>query len=252
MTVNNHPSKKILGLGCSFTNPEYVYQSRGYDLGPWPMWPELIGKHYNKPVLNLGENGAGNPYMLEQLLDHFDDPDIDIVCMLATEWPRRHITLTKDKWVKVNTTWARRDTAHKLKPLTAEYFNYTDYKGNQPSEHNFMFTAEDETRNFFNIIHTMQRLCHSHNKRFLVLKGLVALPFTKIAAHDAHQTILRVSKEYESKIDTTDLIDWPFTSPSWLERHNYNKELVLSMTHHPTPEGQQDIANRFIERIGDL
>jgi len=257
MTVNTHPSKKILALGCSFTDKEYSPKKGPFANQSWWMWPELIGHNYKQEVLNIGRRGNNNVTIFHQLITkvtHHDD--IDTVIMLSTEWCRRpNLNPVVTRFDKNNTLYQRsRAVPVDDSPLHTTHpslLSKQDIKQRWWGDYYWYWhhhvTIEEEIHTFFRHLKAMQVFCKYHNKRFIVMQGLVPLPFTlfKMEPTKGNQLINNIADEY--RFDTEDLIGFPFTQ-SWL--HTANHKQILSNNMHPNAEGQRDIAKKFIEHIG--
>ena len=81
--------KRVFALGCSFT----AYR--------WPTWADMIGRSQceHAEFINLGRAGAGNPYIVTQLVQahnkfKFCETDLIMVCLLTL--PERTDILTSN------------------------------------------------------------------------------------------------------------------------------------------------------------
>lgn len=246
----------ILALGCSFTDKDFYPKKGPFANQSWWMWPELLGHYYKQEVYNVGRRGNNNITMFQQLISkitHRDD--IDTVIMLSTEWCRR------PGLNPVITRFNRNNTLHRRAPMRLEdSFLHTTHPSLLSKEDikrrwwgdyywywSHHVTIKEEIHVFFRHLKAMQVFCKYHNKRFIVMQGLVPLPFTlfKIEPTIGNQLINDIASEY--KFDTADLIGFPFTQ-SWT--HTATQELFLPNDGHPNAEGQRDIARQFIKHIG--
>ena len=52
--------KKLVALGCSYTENQY----------PFTVWPELLAKKLDMECVNLAKCGKGNEYIYSSILDY--------------------------------------------------------------------------------------------------------------------------------------------------------------------------------------
>ena len=60
----------LLASGCSYTDPTFMSNDKNIpedERGPWPMWPEILGKRHNMSVINKGLDGADNKYIFDSI-----------------------------------------------------------------------------------------------------------------------------------------------------------------------------------------
>ena len=86
--------KKLIVSGCSYTAKEFL--SSAYpDLDTsWPKWPELLGKKLNMKVVNLAQDGAGNRFILQTLLDKIERTSKDKIGLVMAAWSQAN----RDDW----------------------------------------------------------------------------------------------------------------------------------------------------------
>ena len=78
--------KKLIVSGCSFTNKDFISCSYpSYDCS-FPKWPELLGEKLNMEVINLGNSGAGNRYILQTLVEEIEKTSKDEIGLVIAAW----------------------------------------------------------------------------------------------------------------------------------------------------------------------
>jgi len=83
--------KRVFALGCSFT----AYR--------WPTWADMIGRSQceHAEFINLGRAGAGNPYIVTQLVqahNKFKFCETDLVMVMFTNFTREDRYINK-QWI---------------------------------------------------------------------------------------------------------------------------------------------------------
>ena len=81
--------KKLIAIGCSFTE-HYLTSDQSPNLNfDFPRWPEHLSDMLDMECVNLGKSGAGNDYILAKTVDAtLKEKNIGLVVLMWSEWQR--------------------------------------------------------------------------------------------------------------------------------------------------------------------
>ena len=81
--------KKLIAIGCSFTEHSlYSQQSPDVDWD-FPRWPEHLSNMLDMECVNLGSSGSGNDQILAKTLDVvLNEKNIGLIVLMWSEWQR--------------------------------------------------------------------------------------------------------------------------------------------------------------------
>lgn len=120
-------SSKIIVGGCSFTDKSVprlsakqndpvrfrLYEEKGF-IGDWPMWPDIVGEHFDCEVINNASCGNGNERIFLETVKNLMDCNPKEIKFVIVGWSefQRTTYLTKNGWVNdvpdtINNRWAR-------------------------------------------------------------------------------------------------------------------------------------------------
>ena len=78
--------KKLIAIGCSFTERDIHRPNREFY---FPMWPQHLADMLDMECVNLGKAGAGNDYILAKTVDAtLKEKNIGLVVLMWSEWRR--------------------------------------------------------------------------------------------------------------------------------------------------------------------
>jgi len=93
--------KKLIAIGCSFTE-HYLTLGMSPDIDhDFPRWPEHLSNMLDMECVNLGRHGAGNDYILAKTVDAtLKEKNIGLVVLMWSEWRRVGFQRFRDsnKW----------------------------------------------------------------------------------------------------------------------------------------------------------
>jgi len=223
--------EKVLGTGCSFSDPNY----EPYE---YPVWMEIVTKDCD--LTNISEFGQSNNYLIPKLTQTLlADPSYDMVILGLTDWMR-------------HTMWSYRfKFAQRYEECSI------GSKGNR-------FFGERDIENFTREIHeifndtlthlfTLIKVCEHLDKELIVAQIVEPLPeWFKNKSNGVRKLI---DNETFNLIDESceSLVHWPFFdelggSDFYQEVKRLN--LVISEDDgHPNKEGHELIAANFSEAI---
>ena len=81
--------KKLIAIGCSFTE-HYLTSDQSPNLNfDFPRWPQHLADMLDMECVNLGKSGAGNDYILAKTVDvTLNENNIGLVVLMWSEWQR--------------------------------------------------------------------------------------------------------------------------------------------------------------------
>ena len=81
--------KKLIAIGCSFTE-HHLTSSLSPNLNfDFPRWPQHLADMLDMECVNLGKQGAGNDYILAKTVDvMLREKDVGLVVLMWSEWQR--------------------------------------------------------------------------------------------------------------------------------------------------------------------
>ena len=93
---------RVFAFGCSFTN--YT----------WLTWPQIVAHNYNLPLYNFGKSGAGNQYIINQIVQadyfyNFQPEDLVVVCWTNVCREDRYVY---SKWVHTGNIYNSQTPMH--------------------------------------------------------------------------------------------------------------------------------------------
>ena len=93
--------KKLIAIGCSFTE-HYLTLNQSPNLNfDFPRWPQHLADMLDMECVNLGKSGAGNDYILAKTVDAtLKEKNIGLVVLMWSEWRRVGFQRFRDsnKW----------------------------------------------------------------------------------------------------------------------------------------------------------
>lgn len=92
--------KKLIAIGCSFTEHNLSSnQSPNIDFD-FPRWPEHLSNMLDMDYVNLGKSGSGNDQILAKTVDVvLNEKNIGLVVLMWSEWQRVNFQRYKDQSV---------------------------------------------------------------------------------------------------------------------------------------------------------
>ena len=91
--------KKLIAIGCSFTE-HYLNNPMSPDFDHnFPRWPQHLADKLDMECVNLGQCGAGNKYILSKLIDTvLSEKNIGLVVLMWSEWIRQDFQDPANGW----------------------------------------------------------------------------------------------------------------------------------------------------------
>jgi len=277
-------SKYILTTGCSYTDLEY--RSPHYDIKPWPMWPELVGDYLSLPVKNIAKCGAGNDFMLDQLIPIIAKDHMNIDCVMI-QWSAidRWSVYSDDIFLnnpKSDIQNENTQDPHKLvSKERAGYYERLEYSKYLMKRINAKGTIT-LVQLFFQQCLTIERLCRALGIKCVHLQacGHIGLSYVnsalkimgeKFTSHEQHMEWMKqVSSlpEYKELYnEKTTMINFPKTSSIplvkvsddpiyWSVQHLFNsnrdKYRIGPLDSHPSEDGQNLMAEMFYLKYNEV
>lgn len=242
--------KHIYASGCSFTEKDYIIYETQERPG-WPMWPEIVGKKFNLPVINEGNGGSGNDYIERKALRHIveNHENIELVTIAWTQMTRFSIF----EHFNVNTswlldhdpfTWNSEDIVGNMAQFNQTATNFLlDY-----DRINKMYTA------FFQQVLSIQKACEKFGIKYVFACAINPLPssiINHVKWNQNHHFNLWINNPYLEHINKKNFIGWPcmpqmrgFSLDTFLTPIEHT---VSKNDYHPNHVGQQILAKKFTE-----
>lgn len=96
--------KKLIAIGCSFTE-HYLNSDQSPNLNfDFPRWPEHLSNMLDMECVNLGSSGSGNDQILAKTLDVvLNEKNIGLIVLMWSEWRRVGFQRSRDSnyWTHV-------------------------------------------------------------------------------------------------------------------------------------------------------
>ena len=110
--------KKLIAIGCSFTEhylssimtPDFDYN--------FPRWPQHLADKLDMECVNLGRCGAGNKYILSKIVDTvLTEKNIGLVVVMWSQFQRLDFEYSSTRWrhININTDQIKIDWDYKQK-----------------------------------------------------------------------------------------------------------------------------------------
>jgi len=97
--------KKLIAIGCSYTEHN-LFSKQSPDVNfDFPRWPEHLSNMLDMECVNLGKSGSGNDQILAKTLDVvLNEKNIGLIVLMWSEWQRIGFQRRKswNKWRHVN------------------------------------------------------------------------------------------------------------------------------------------------------
>ena len=224
-------SKKILCLGCSYTDKNYRP-----DL-TFLRWPEIFGQELNVEIINLGQTAVGNEKIFYILYDYlYDNSDITDVCILWTGWDRQSFFETDSKDI----------TSSLIMRMIQEY--------ERGLPHGFAykhFSLEKVVNLNLRMFYMTKQLCESKDINYLCSQGISPLQISKLEkfklqGYNAPYDIFNLG-EFTNLCKKNRY--WEGHMPNLLHILDYEnkKEFHISKEDfHPNELGHKAISNYFL------
>ena len=91
--------KKLIAIGCSFTE-HYLNNPMSPDFDHnFPRWPQHLADKLDMECVNLGQCGVGNKYILSKIVDTvLTEKNIGLVVLMWSEWMRQDFQDPANAW----------------------------------------------------------------------------------------------------------------------------------------------------------
>lgn len=246
-------SKHLYACGCSYTEENWHHKKRG--LGPHTMWPAHLGEKLGLDVVNLGEGGMGNDYILTRSTRYILDnhKNIEIV---AIAWSEAHRFSLYETFHFNPTVWLEGSNEDwDTKPRNLGYiwqeqpYSWSKHlmkHMNDFEQYGFIF------KKYLREIYTIQRLCEELNLKYIFFGALAPIIWAPHERYIGRPNLKKelylnqfIDSEYFSKINKKNFIGWPVDEN--LGGHPTTKYLTEEYRlsdGHPNAEGQKLIAKK--------
>lgn len=109
--------KKLIAIGCSYTEHNLTsVHSPDVDWN-FPRWPELLAEKLDMDCVNLAMSGGGNNYILSKILDtHLHQKDIGLVVVMWTKYQRLDFELEEGRWRTITQPYNIKGTKKYITP----------------------------------------------------------------------------------------------------------------------------------------
>ena len=251
----------LLASGCSYTDPRFITPDKNIpesESGPWPMWPEILGKRYNMAVINKGLSGAANKYIFDSIVDEIHtNENIKKVVVVWSSWDRFKTMAHIEHFPLAAAT----DLYHKDFIRNREIYQYeVDYT-------DFFFSGKydigkwvnDAVNSFFRYVYTLATILESKNISYAFYQGCSAFPIGLLTEiknpiqYKESDLLFEIasSSYYNTLRKNRNVIGFPFIKIAGgfnLDHMIGNSEdvRVSELDTHPNAKGQIEFAN-YIE-----
>lgn len=259
----------LLVSGCSFTNYKAVVPDiHKIENTDFDFWPDILSKHLNKKLINVGRVGASNDYISCSVIPHIEEADI--VCILLTDWLR--LSLYNIPGWCLNLSGQPAFSTDHL-PDHLDYIE-SSYRNNKRQmlglELIKNFQEIYQTNNFIgSVVHhqiyknilPLQEICNHRNIKLIIMQGLAPFnlqswllklldyEFTNEGKLDLKIIINEIIK-YEKYINTNNFLGWPIYEEIGGFHWSFGKreDMVMSKHNaHPNKKGHQWLAEQFLQ-----
>jgi hypothetical protein len=205
----------ILAAGCSWTDAQFSTSDQSLkeeDRGPWPMWPEIMGKELNLKVKNVGLSGCDNKYIFDACIDEvWKHTKIDLCVVMWTGWDRfRYLNIQKYPMVTYamanpvgedNKTYADqlivdgKRTEKEVNEFFSQYFLEKDLDEftpfyNQPNDVLKRY-SEDVIDTTFRYMHLLAITLENNNIPYIFVQGIPAFPLGWVSSNYSDEEVLK-------------------------------------------------------------
>jgi hypothetical protein len=253
-------SKHIYACGCSYTQKNWFKTQSDKKIGGWPMWPEILGKHLNLPVVNLAKGGMGNDYILAMSMRYILENYKNIE-LVAIAWSQSSRYMLYDKHHFNPSVWLEGDpqdwNTETGNPGYRHYENPYSYSQFLMNHINSRGELNTLASRYVRHVYTLQKLCEVLNVKYVFAGALRPLQLYEWRQLDNFnekkelQSFTKVDNFYDINIANT--IGWPFqeelggkTLTSSDDFFPYGKNRVNNDS-HPDENGQRIIAQQYID-----
>lgn len=255
-------NKKTIVSGCSWTDRNFSsWQHPEMDTS-WKKWDEYVGEYYGWDIINVGKCGASNDFIIDSTLDVMYNVGYTEVerCILAlSQWQR--FTLPNRGFINPNLLkWPDKQMPNQT--LAKQFFELYPFN-------NHFHTCRVEDVLF--MLYRFIDICITKNIEVVVLQMIPGLEgfkdFNKKTDNYFRLNNNILANSYFNKIEVEasnnkniKLLGWPFnTDLGGLNiQHLLNTRMpkdkwkISNQDHHPSAEGNKEIANIFTEWYDDL
>lgn len=255
-------SKKTIVSGCSWTDRNYSsWQHPEMDTS-WKKWDEHVGEYYNWDIVNVGKSGACNNYIIDSTLDvmyNIGYTEVERCILALSQWQR--FSVANQKFVNPNLLkWPDKHNV-RGNEKAVEFLNL------YPFDHYFHHCRIHDI--LFNLYRFID-ICVTKNIEVVVLQMIPGLEdFQNFNSKNDYFRLINnmLSNPYFTKIEVESnrnknikIMGWPFSKDmggfhikNLLDERIPNDEWKISKEdHHPSAEGNKEIANIFTEWYDDL
>ena len=237
--------KKLIAIGCSFTE-HYLNSDQSPNLNfDFPRWPQHLADMLDMECVNLGKAGAGNDYILAKTVDAtLKEKNIGLVVLMWSEWQRMGFQCFPDwnRWTHI--------TPHKPYHMVDQE-KFILEKQNPPHA----------TRN------TLRRFIHAEkilsDIPYMFIQGTQAIFFRKhLTRRDVSNEILKSPYlDYIENNISDKFIGWPIMSEigGYCMDDILNKKgptrleyRISSYDAHPNAAGHKFIAEFLYEKYKEI
>lgn len=245
----HNKQKELVCSGCSWTEHtkvSYIDKNKNTD---FERWPEILAKKLGLKSVNLGKSGANNDYIHLTLTQYIVEnyQNIDIVCVLWTNWLRYGFLNTQFRYLEIIHNWGHDniDVKYLIKQI------------NDMSESDRAQIIPNIIKHhILNIFMPLQLLCHKYNIKILYMQGLSPLYLsgymTDLLRYDRH-LVYDYIEQYEKYFNKKIFHGWPLYKDlngyAISNIINYNQYHISEEDRHPNYQGHELIADMFLDDI---
>lgn len=250
----------VLGIGCSYTNPELVprlslqHPSDNYD---FPKWTELLAAELRLGWEVWAENGVSNQKIFETAVKYLaTDDNIELIVIQWSDWLRFSIWSKNQNLVNCI---ERFKTIENANEIDVHKFVLKDMHKDSSINIDRMIDRN------LHYVYTLQELCKKMNKKFLMFSALQSHfgfhTYQEMCEIFGYQPIQKklfydkfINHPYALEIDTKTYIDFPKFDKDLNSRvatFLENNEMFVNDS-HANEKGHKKFASVILERYEDF
>lgn len=229
----------LLAAGCSYTDKNYTSWDTNIsdnEKGGWDFWPEIVGKQLGLRVVNKGQRGRGNIYILEEIIKSLValGNKVKVVMILWSDIDR--ISLPRWDYDITIEAVLRLGKGHPI--VSDEVWDFTQLIVNYFNKNTNQSLVDNHLAN----IKFLHDYCKANNIKIIMAQGIGDMRYESIIQSEFFQDVENI-KQY--------IIGWPFTEKlnGYIIANKIPKQYNISeYDKHPNAEGQRIIADLFLNK----
>lgn len=266
--------KILLAAGCSYTDKTFFSQDDSLsdsERGGWQMWPEIMSENLDLECVNVGQSGAGNDHIFNQLVHHLSvhRDNIDTIAILWSGADRQNF-FTWRLNAPVELSIFLEENSNRLPA-----FSWLEEIGIGKVNANYWTSKRFDREtyrwlidNYVYKLSAIIKLAESYGVKLIMMQGVAPLDFwtyrrlyenkkiiTSVSDAQASKYFITNPATYELNENKKNIIGWPifeslggFCVDYLIKPDNR----VSKIDGHPNAAGQEVIGDLFFKKYNEL